>query len=190
MHEAIQSRLAQGIEARRAGDSADALAAYAEAVALSRAANDTASLVQSLKGLGQILRDEGDKPAALERYAEAAAVCRELDDPLLQAHTVRHVADIQRELNLAVESEANYRRALAIYRSHPDTETLDLANAVRGYAVLQTAQDKRADAIALWQEAGELYERVWREPGSRYTRANLEPGINEAQQQIKILKTS
>lgn len=190
MREAIQSLLAQGAQARRAGRSADANHAYAEAVELSREAGDTLALVHSLKGLGQILRDEGNKQEALERYEQAASLSRNLNDPLLYAHTIRHVADIQRELQQHSEAEGNYVEALTVYRSHPQRNTLDLANTLRGYAVLQTKLGKKLEAIALWQEAGQLYDQVWREPGSPYKEADLTPGIDEAQRQIDMLSAS
>lgn len=189
-HEAIQSLLARGAQARREGRGSDAKDAYSEAIALSRQGDDNLLLVQSLKGLGQILRDEGNKQEALERYEEAASACAELDNPLLYAHTVRHVADIQRELQQSADAESNYLKALAIYRNHPQRNTLDLANTVRGYAVTQAVLGRKTEAIALWREAGDLYDQVWREPESPYTESDLAPGIAESQRQIAMLCAS
>lgn len=190
MRESIQSLLTGGARARRDGRSAEAKQAYAEAAALSREADDTLLLVQSLKGLGQIVRDEGNKQEALQHYEEAASICRGLDAPLLLAHTIRHVADIQRELGLSSDADAHYAEALNIYRKHPERNTLDLANTLRGYAVLQSALEKKTEAIALWQQAGYLYDQVWREPESPFTESDLAPGIEEAQLQIAMLRGS
>lgn len=190
MSEPIQSLLAEGAQARREGRSADARAAYAEAAALSRQAGDTALLVQSLKGFGQILRDEGETYDSLECYEEAAALSCKLDNPLAFAHTIRHVADIQRNLEKFEGGAANYAEALRIYRAHPERNTLDLANTLRGYALLQSSMGRKAEAIALWQEAGELYDQVWREPGTPYSQSDLAPGIEESERQIAMLSGS
>ena len=73
------------------------------------------------------------REAALTHYGEAAAINR-----------------------------AGYREALAIYRRNERTPPLDLANALRGFALLK---GRSAEANALWQEARDLYAAVGVEAG-------------------------
>jgi tetratricopeptide (TPR) repeat protein len=92
------------------------------------------------------------------------------------AHTVRHVGDIQRHerrYNLAAPC---YEEALAIYRAHEETPQLDLANALRGFALLKEETGDAAGARLLWQEAKELYAAV-----------NVEAGVVESARRIENL---
>lgn len=106
-------------------------------------------------GLGQIERDPGNLGAARQHYEEAVAIYPTQGDPLKLAHTVRHVADIlqdQGELDLA---EPCYDEALKIYRADQRTPPLDLANAIRGLAILKHGEAEQAKL--LWTEARDLY---------------------------------
>jgi hypothetical protein len=73
-----------------------------------------------------------------------------LNDPLALAHTIRHVADIHRVQGNPQLAEPCYDEALGLYRANAATPPLDLANAIRGLALLKN--DK-----ALWAEARDLY---------------------------------
>src|SRR5271165_6268052 len=145
--------LKQGYEARREHRLAEAKDSFAEAVDLCRGASDQVMLARALTGLGQIERDLHETDAALKRYEDAVALYRTLDEPLLLAHTVRHVGDIlrgQKKLELAAPC---YKEALEIYRSHDHTAPLDLANTLRGYALLKSGTERTEEAIELWREA-------------------------------------
>jgi tetratricopeptide (TPR) repeat protein len=92
------------------------------------------------------------------------------------AHTVRHVGDIlqdQAKLDLA---EPCYREALDIYRCHPETPPLDLANTLRGYALLKGAQGRAQEASLLWLEARTLYMET-----------SVAAGVTESERQIARL---
>jgi hypothetical protein len=119
-----------------------------------------------------------------------STIQRSQDDSLNLAHTIRHVADILREGTQPSAALPHYEEALGIYRHHPETGTLDLANALRGFALLKASLGETATAITLWREAGTLYNQVWQEPDSPFTQADLEPGIDESQRQIALLTTS
>jgi len=109
-------------------------------------------------------------------YQEAVSLHRRLDRPLVLAHTIRHVADIlrnQAQLDLA---SSNYAEALAIYRAHAETPPLDLANALRGYALLKASNGEQEGAAKLWQEAGVLYAA-----------AGVEAGVAESEAQVARL---
>ena len=189
MSAAIESLLKEGYQARRAHRLADAKAAFAQAAALSQESENQAFLAQSLTGLGQIERDLGEIEASLQHYQQAVAILRAFDDPLSLAHTIRHVGDILRESNQPAPALPCYEEALTIYRSHPETNTLDLANTLRGYALLQTAFGNIPAAIELWKEAGTLYDQAWREPESPWTQSDLAPGIAESETQVALLSS-
>lgn len=96
-----------------------------------------------------------DGPAALAHYEEAAEILRDLDEPLLLAHTLRHLGDVYMEAghlgnNAPQFAGCYFTEALAIYRTRPEANPLDLADAIRSLALL------RNDA-ALWTEARDLY---------------------------------
>jgi tetratricopeptide (TPR) repeat protein len=190
MASTLESLLEQGYQARREHRLADAKRTYEEAVELSRQSNHPADLAIALKGLGQIERDLQEIEASLQHYQESAGLYRTLDNPLALAHTVRHVGDILRGSNQLAAAKPCYEEALGIYRSHRETNTLDLANTLRGFALLQSSLGQKAEAIALWQEAGDLYNQVWQEPGSPYKESDLAPGIAESQRQIALLSAS
>ncbi len=117
------------------------------------------------KRLGQAARNAHKLQDALKHYEDAVAIERKLDDPLAVAHTVRHVADILRELGVFDRSAAEYNDALRIYRAHPAANRLDLANAVAGFARLQTAIGDHQAARPLWEEAREIYAALEIQPG-------------------------
>jgi len=135
----------------------DAHRDYAAAVELCRNSGSRRELVLALKGLGQIERDAGNGEAALRLYEEAAAVCREEGDQLALAHTVRHIADIHLDARRAELAGPFYVEAIAIYRANPNTKPLDLANALRPFAILNEDMGKVAEARRLWAEARDLY---------------------------------
>ncbi len=168
--------VARGYEARGEKRLADAKNCFAQAVERCRKANDRLLLAQALSGLGQIERDMGNSALALRHYGDAVTLRRTQDNPLLLAHSVRHVADILREQRKAAEAAACYEEALGIYRSHAETGRLDLANAIRGYALLKAEIGDPEEATFLWHEAMALYAE-----------AGVQAGVTESQSQIAFL---
>jgi tetratricopeptide (TPR) repeat protein len=187
MDPSFEALLKRGYEARRADLFAEAKAVYQQAVDLCRGNNDAVGLARSTARLGGIERDLGEIAASLQHYRDAAAIYRMENEPLAVAHTIRHVGDILRESGQLAPALPCYEEALHIYRSHAETSTLDLANTLRGLALLQSGLGQRQAAIELWKEAGALYNRVWQEPGSPFTEADLRPGILESQRQVALL---
>ena len=176
MDETAESLLNRGYQARREHRLADARQIYTEAVDLCRESNDQVHLAQSLTRLGGIERDLGEIEASLLHYQEAVAICRTLDDPLRLAHTVRHVGDILRESNQLAPALPCYEEALAIYRSYAETDSLDLANTLRGYALLNSALGEYRKAAALWKEVCALYAH-----------ANVQAGVAESEYQTALM---
>jgi tetratricopeptide (TPR) repeat protein len=131
-----------------------------DAISAARAANDPLSLARALIDMGRLERGKHRLDVARRYYEEAAAVYRGLKEPLRLAHTVRHVGDILQDAGHLKPAEPRYVEALTIYRAHPDTPPLDLANTIRGYALLQAEFGRKKEAIALWREARGLYAAV------------------------------
>jgi tetratricopeptide (TPR) repeat protein len=167
-----------GYQARREGRLEDARRFFAEAVELCRAARagDASLLASALMGLGQIERDLKNRDAALEHYREAVKLYRSGVDPLRFAHTIRHLGDVPREDGVMDEARNCYEEALAIYRSHKETSPLDLANTLRGFALLRGFAGEAEEAKSLWQEARGLYQSV-----------EVEAGVQESDRQIERL---
>jgi len=87
----------------------------------------------------------------------AVAGLRKVDDPLRLAHAVRHLGDAYYYAKRASLAEPCYVEALSIYRRHEHRRPLDLANALRGFAVLKDEVGAAEEAQRLWQEAHDLY---------------------------------
>lgn len=149
--------LRRAFAARREGRLDEARRDFAAAADLSRAAGEISEEARALAGLGQIARDLGDIEAALQLYQAALALCRSVGEALRIAHVVRHVADILRHLGRSDAAARAYAEALELYRNDAGTPPLDLANTLRGLAILQQDTGERAEAAALWNEAAGLY---------------------------------
>jgi len=87
----------------------------------------------------------------------AVASARRGDDLLRLAHRVRHLGDAYYYAGRAALAEPCYVEALSIYRRHERTGPLDLANAIRSFAVLKDEVGAAQQSQSLWQEAHDLY---------------------------------
>ena len=123
--------------------------------------------------LGQIERDTDHREKAVKLYEEAAAISREVDEPLRFAHTVRHLADLHCELGSLHLAEGFYNESLGIYRRERDALPGDLANAVRGFAVMKDSAGASEQARVLWEEARSLYRDLGIEAGVEECNARL-----------------
>jgi tetratricopeptide (TPR) repeat protein len=155
-HEEIESVLQSGISARRAGRPSEALHRLKEAAALC-GPDRGIDRAHVMRELGELARATHDLSAARAHYEEAAALLKGSKHRLMFAHTIRHLGDVHVERRQWPEAEQCFVEALDIYRSHPSPGILDLANAVRAFAVLKTETGQRAEACALWTEAQKLY---------------------------------
>jgi len=153
----VEELVAAGVAARRRRSPEEALRQFEAAAAIARERADVAGLAAALAGQGQIERDLGRTGPALERYESAVELLRTLAAPLSLAHAVRHVADILVERGDFAAARPHYEEAVAIYRSEPSTPGLDLANALRGFAIQREMAGLPAPAASLWHEARELY---------------------------------
>ncbi len=165
-----------GYEARRNGRLQQAKDFFSESLGLSRSGNDRSGLASSLTGLGQIERDLKNHRAAIQHYREAVGILRDEPDQLRLAHTIRHLADLLRESGSLVNARSHYDEALQIYRKDSRTPPLDLANAIRGFALLKGELGDTEAAKFLWQEARSLYQSV-----------NVQAGVEESESQVARL---
>jgi tetratricopeptide (TPR) repeat protein len=176
MAQEVEELLNRAAQARREERLEDARQDLAQALNLSREHGNEIYRARALKGLGQIERDLGNGEAALELYERAAAIYRSAGHEPGLAHTIRHVADIQQELGRREVAEPCYREALAIYRRHPETSALDLANVIRGLAILTFDAGQTEETRALWGEARDLYAA-----------ADVQAGVNESSRRLALL---
>ncbi len=176
MPEELDKLLSRATQARREHRLEDARRDLVAAVEIGRRAGGGQQLAKGLAGLGQIERDLGHLERARRHYEEACAIYRNEGDALLVAHTVRHLGDICREEGRLDLAEPCYTEALAIYRGDGATAPLDLANAIRGLALLKEKVGESAQARLLWQEVRDLYAAV-----------NVEAGVAESTRRLAVL---
>jgi tetratricopeptide (TPR) repeat protein len=171
----FEDLLQQASQARREHRHTDARRDLTEAVVLARAGQPH-NLARALTALGQIERDLNHLEAARQNYEEAVAIYSAENDPQRLAHTIRHLADIDRHLGNTAAADHSYMGCLALYRADPKTSALDLANTLRGYALLKEEINQKAEARAMWEEAGKLYGE-----------ANVEAGVAESARKLAAM---
>jgi tetratricopeptide (TPR) repeat protein len=69
------------------------------------------------------------------------------------------LGDVRRHLGQHQDAKARYEEALGIYRSEPKANPLDVANALRSFAILKEKMGDFDGARAFWREARGLYNR-------------------------------
>ena len=103
----------------------------------------------------------------------AVASLKKGDDPLRYAHAVRHLGDAYYYAKRWAQAETCYVEGLAIYRKHEHARPLDVANAIRSFAVLKDENGEAEEAQRLWQEARDLYVELSVAPGVAESAARL-----------------
>jgi tetratricopeptide (TPR) repeat protein len=172
-----ESLLDQGREAKRQHRLKYAQSLFRKALDGSRTSDDRALRATLYAELAYVERTLGELEHSKTHYLMAAGAYRELEQPLQWAHKARHAADILREQGRRDESGRLYAEVLEVYRANADAIKLDVANAIRGFALLKTGMGADRDAIALWKEARDIYRSE-----------NIEPGIEESTRQIESLR--
>lgn len=92
------------------------------------------------------------------------------------AHATRHLADLHMHLGNLDHAEENYQTAIKILRDESGTSAGNLANALRGFAILMQRKGALQRALHLWREARSLYQSI-----------GIAEGISEAEEQIREL---
>ena len=122
------------------------------------------------------------------KYKLAVAKARRVDDPLKLAHTVRHLGDAYYYAKLPTQAEPCYVEALSIYRKHENARPLDVANAIRSFAVLKDENGEFEEAQRLWQEAHDLYVAVSDAPDiTESWRRGVLGGVAESAARLALL---
>jgi tetratricopeptide (TPR) repeat protein len=165
--------LQQGRTAKREHRSEDARRLFQQALEKNMDHGLRAVLFEELAYVQRSLRD---LDASREHYLRSCEIYCSLGDPLKTAHTMRHAADILREQQISDKAELFYSEAIEIYRRHKQTPPLDLANSIRGFALLKEELGDRATALRLWHEARDLYHL-----------AGIDAGISECAARIDSL---
>ncbi|MGA9640120.1 MAG: tetratricopeptide repeat protein [Terriglobales bacterium] len=176
MPEQSKELITDALQARREGRHQDAKRDLTGAVDLCRKGGAQVDVARALTALGQIERDLHNLDAALLHYQEAAAIYRGQANHSKLAHTIRHVADIHRSADRPALAEPCYDEALSLYRRDPQTTPLELANAIRGLALLKSAAGDAPRATALWTEARDLYGE-----------ADVNEGVAESERRLALL---
>lgn len=165
MTETFQDLFARGYKARREGRLADSRAAFIEAVRKAAIEEDQSSLAEAQCGLAQAERGIGNLEAAAHHYANVVLLYRGLGQRERLAYALRHEADVLREMGKFAEAEPLYREAEEIYRQLGESARLDLANTLRGLALVNESTGNVDASRALWKEARELYAKCKVEAG-------------------------
>ena len=155
---------------------AESRAIFLDGVRRAATESDESSLAEALCGLAQAENDIGNCEAARHHYANAAVLYRRIGPPGRVAYAARHEADLLRQSHHSSEAEALYREAEAIYRQGGENNTLDLANTLRGLALIKEATGGMQASRTLWQEARKLYAA-----------RSVEAGVAECDRRLSLL---
>jgi tetratricopeptide (TPR) repeat protein len=154
----------------------DAATLFREALAECAASDSQALRATLYEELAYVERNLRDLETSQRHYRQASEIYSSLGNPLKTAHTVRHAADILREQTKPEQAAPLYAESLEIYRRHKETPPLDLANAIRGFALVKEQTGDRKEALSLWREARDLYELT-----------GIEAGVSESDRRIGLL---
>jgi tetratricopeptide (TPR) repeat protein len=176
MSQGADKLLTQALQARREGRLQDAQHDLVEAVDVCRTTNNQLELAAALTALGQIERDLHHLDASRQLYEEAVTIYRAQGNDRRLAHTLRHLGDIHRSEGHTEVAESYYNQALSLYRNDKQTPPLELANALRGLAILKHDSGADGQARLLWIEARDLYAIV-----------NVKEGVAESSHRLALL---
>lgn len=173
----VDTLLTDAKKARRENNFEEAKEGIILAVDLARRLKKVPLLVKALNDLAQIERDLGNTTASIQFYKELADICENHNDPSGVAHALRHLGDIYLDEEELEEAENYYEKSLRIYNNQKPTSPLDLANTLRGYALLLEKQGDFRESLECWKKARTIYEDQL-----------IMPGVEESDRWIKKLE--
>jgi tetratricopeptide (TPR) repeat protein len=176
MAENFQEQFALGYKARKEGRPADARAIFLKAVRSAAEEGDRPSMAEALCGLGQAEHDIGNLEASGHHYRNAVVLYRQIGPLERLAYALRHEADVLREECRAAEAEPLYIETETIYRQLGADATLDLANTLRGLALVYEALTRPDESKTRWLEARALYAQQ-----------NIDAGVAECDKYLSTL---
>jgi uncharacterized protein HemY len=125
--------------------------------------------------LAYVERAHKNDQGAEEHYRQATEMFRKLNDALRLAHNMRHLADVLREAGKPAEAAPLYSESIEIYRRNSEYP-LQLADAIRGQALMQGDLGEVGESLQSWAEAKALYQLV-----------GVADGVAESKQRISVL---
>ena len=171
--------VASALQAKAEGQFTVARDSLLRAVVMLRQQSSPLALGSALRELGEAERAIHGPDAGAAAYEEAVEILRQANAPLRLAHTVRHLGDIYRHAHGYDRARQCYDEALSLYRDSPDSRPLDVANALRGAALLHEKMGEFRQAQQLWEEARALYREV-----------NVDVAVQEASQHLTPVATT
>jgi len=136
---------------------ADAETDLLTAVEICRDSGDRGALAVALRQLGEAQRHLDNAANALKSYEEAVTLMRSDAEPQRLAHTIRHLGDVYEEPGEPDLVRPCYKEALAMYRSDEQSNPMNVANAVRAFAVHLYDAGELERSMPLWEEARATY---------------------------------
>ncbi len=123
--------------------------------------------------LAYVERALHDDQSAEAHYRRATEMFHALGDPLRSAHNMRHLADVLRETGRPSEAASYYSESIEFFRRSGDYP-LQLANALRGLALMQGDMGDFAESLESWAEAKALYQLVGVDAGVAESRKRID----------------
>jgi tetratricopeptide (TPR) repeat protein len=123
--------------------------------------------------LAYVERALHDEQSAEADYRKATEMFRTLGDRLRTAHNMRHLADILRETGKPREAAPFYSESIEFFRKSGEYP-LQLANALRGMALMQGDLKDFAGSLQSWAEAKALYQMVSVDAGVAESRKRID----------------
>jgi len=168
----------QGRKARLERRFEEARRAFAEALQRCGCDDDPRLEAELHAELGYVERALHDENSAEAHYREATERFRRLGDAFRTAHNVRHLADILRESGRPREAAPFYSESIEFFRNSGEYP-LQLANALRGLALMQGDLKDFSGSLQSWAEAKALYQMV-----------SVDAGVAESRKRIADLMAS
>jgi len=164
-----------GRQARRQHHLEEARSKLEEAMKCCAGDEDPRLVAELHAELAYVERALHDDQSAEVHYRQAAEMFTALGDGLRTAHNMRHLADILRETGRPLEAAPFYAESIEFFRRSGEYP-LQLANALRGLALMQGDLKDFAGSLQSWAEAKALYQMV-----------NVDAGVAESRQRIDEL---
>jgi tetratricopeptide (TPR) repeat protein len=163
----------QGRKARQEHRLEDARSLFSEALKQCCGDDDPRLEAELHSELAYVERALHDEQSAEANYRLAAEMFRTLRDPLRTAHNMRHLADILRETGRSHEAAPFYSESIEFFRKSGEYP-LQLANALRGLALMQGDLKDFSGSLQSWAEAKALYQMVSVDAGVAESRKRID----------------